>query len=896
MFGHRRKPADFAAEIESHLQLEIDRLKEQGLTEDEARLKARRNFGNVTRARERQYESHRWLLVDILVQDIRFGLRVLGKTPGSTAIAILTLALGIGANTAIFSLLNTVLLRNLPVPHPKQLVLFGHGMWVGSQNTLPDRSWQLFSYPFYKEFRKKNQVFANVAAINSILFDSHGRVAHESEFEKISVELVSGTYFQTLGLNPVSGRLLTEADDQKPGGHPVAIASYSWWQRRLAKHTDAVGTSVEINQTVYNIIGIAPQEFSGTTLGQAPDLWIPLAMEKQISPGWNGLEDRLFQSLYIIARRKPEVSIEQASANTNLLFKQFLHECAGPQPSSSQVKDIEHARIELVSAANGLPGLRVGFSSPLKILMVLVALVLLIACANVANLLLARAAARQREVAVRMSLGAERARLIRQLLVESGLLGTAGALLGALFAWVAIRLFLATAAPNSGPIPIHIAPDAQVLGFALATTILTVMLFGMAPAFYATQIELTPSLKEGRGLTGGSVRSRLSRALIIGQVALSLMLLAGAGLFLRSFRNLMNVNTGFDKKDVVIVAVDPSAAGYGVHTRWENMMDTIETRVSSLPGIHGASFAFEIFGGGWTDPVSVPGRPRSDNDPEVFHDIVGPQYLDVMKTPIVMGRRLSPRDNAASKKVAVINEAMARAYFPGLSSIGRTFSVGPEPEWQNIEVVGIAKNAKYMRLQERSRPAAFYPRAQHGMFLYNFLVRYTADPAFLIPQIRKSIHSVDPNLPIGEPTTLAELVDNSVRNQLLVTQLSTLFGALAALLACIGIYGVVSYGVTRRTNEFGIRMALGAERRTVLWTVLRDVVRLTCIGMVIGLPFPLAMSFSPMVKDQLYGLKTYDPVVTCMALTAMLAVALFAGYVPARRATKIDPMIALRYE
>ena len=855
MLWRRRRPDDFDAEIESHLELEVERLKEEGLTEDEARARARRRFGNVTRAQERYYESRRLAPFESLFRDIRFGVRMLSKTPLSTAIAVMTLALGIGANTAIFGLLNAVELRDLPVPSPNELVLFGKGLWVGSQDTLPDRSWELFSYPFYKEFRRKNSVFTNVAAIDSILFDSHGRIGDEAEMEKVSVELVSGTYFQTLELNPVIGRLLTEVDDRTAGAHPVAVASYAWWQRRFGRQPGMVGTTVDINGTVYSVIGVAPREFTGTTLGQAPDLWIPLAMEKQISPGWNGLDQNLFQSLYMIGRRKPEMSLEQAEANTNLIFKQILYEYAGPQPTREQLRDIQQARIELISGAKGLPGLRVGFSSPLEILMLLVALVLLIACSNVANLLLARAVSRQREIAVRISLGAGRARLIRQLLVESSLLSVAGALVGALVAWMTEKLLVAMVAPSSQSLSINLAPDARVFAFTMAITVITVMLFGIVPALVGTRLQLTPSLKEGRGIVTAPGHSRFSRVLIAGQVALSLILLAGAGLFLRSFENLMNVDTGFDKHNVLILGDDPNAAGYLVDARLENMMNAVEERVRSVPGVRSASFAFTIFAGGWTDPVQVPGRARSDRDPDVFHDIVGPQYLDVMNIPIVMGRGLLARDNAASRKVAVINEAMARSYFPGVSPIGLTFSVGTDPQWQNIEVVGVAKDAKYMNLKERPMPAAFYPHAQHGMFLYNFLVRYSSNSPSVAAEVKSVIRSVDPNLPVGQPSSLAELVDDSVRNQRLVAQLSTCFGALAALLACIGIYGVVSYGVTRRTNEFGIRMALGAGRQDVLWEVLRDMVSLVLIGIAVAVPFPIAISFSPMLKNQLYAVK-----------------------------------------
>lgn len=353
MFWRRRRASDFSAEIEAHLQLETDRFKEQGLSDVDARAAARRAFGNMTRAQEEFHETRRWLLWDLLLQDLRFGLRMLLKNRGSTSAAVLILALGIGANTSIFSLLNAVLLRDLPVHQPRQLMLFGKGQWVGSQDTLPDRSWQLFSYPFFREFKRKNQVFTNVAVVDSVLFENHGRVASGAELEKIGVELVSGTYFDTLGVNPVAGRVLTNSDDQIPGGHPVAVASYLWWQRRFGKDPEAVGTAVTIGSTVYSIIGIAPPEFFGTTVGQSPDLWIPQAMEKQISPGWNGLDNNLFQSLYIIARRKPGVSVEEASANSNLLFKQILHGYAGPNRSPKQIADIRHAQIDLTPAATG---------------------------------------------------------------------------------------------------------------------------------------------------------------------------------------------------------------------------------------------------------------------------------------------------------------------------------------------------------------------------------------------------------------------------------------------------------------------------------------------------------------------------------------------------------------
>jgi predicted permease len=374
------------------------------------------------------------------------------------------------------------------------------------------------------------------------------------------------------------------------------------------------------------------------------------------------------------------------------------------------------------------------------------------------------------------------------------------------------------------------------------------------------------------------------------------MLLAGAGLFLRSFLNLLHVDTGFNKHNVLILSVDPNAAGYQVGARLETMMEQVEGRVAALRGVRSASFAFSIFGGGWTGPATVPGRANSGRDPDVFNNITGPNFLSVMQMPLVAGRIFDSHDTLAGQRVAVINQAMARTYFPGVSPLGKTFSVGPEPEWRDIEVVGVVRDAKYMSLTERGRPAAFYPHAQHGMFLYNFMVRYSGDADSVIPQVRKTIQSIDRNLPVSTASSLRDLIDDSTSKQRLIAQLSSAFGVLAAVLASIGIYGVISYGVKQKTNEFGLRMALGATKQDVLWAVFRDVLRLTLLGMFVGIPLPLALSFSSMMRSQLYGLKSYDPVSIACAAVALFILAGLAGYLPARRATEIDPMIALRYE
>jgi predicted permease len=886
-----RNPDDFREEIRAHVELEADRLREQGLRPEEARDAARRSFGNVTSAEERYYESRRWVWLDLLRQNLRFGWRMLRRNPGSSIVAVLTLALGIGANTAIFSLLNVVLLRKLPVRQPDQLVLFGTAQWGGSVDDLPNRNWHLFSYSGYRYFQAKNQVYSDVAAIDSILFGTHGRVGSSAGLENISVELVSGTYFQTLGVNPGLGRMLDDSDDMEPDAHPIAVASYSWWQRRLAKDPSAIGSTVTIGSAVYSIVGIAPRNFTGMTIGHSPDLWVPLAMEKAISPGWHGREEPMFQSLYIVARRKPGVSMEQASANTNLLFHQIALGYAGPNPTPKQLAETARAHVQLTPAATGFSQLRRRLSSPLEILMGVVAAVLLIACANVANLLLAKATARQREIAVRMSIGAGRRRLIAQLLIESGMLGLAGAVLSVPMAWAMLRFLVST---GTGSTPLEIAPDMQVLGFALAVTMLTVLLFGAAPALRATRVDLASSLK-GRGIVGSAPRNRLARGLIAGQVALSLALLAGAGLFLRSLINLMNVDTGFDKRNVLVTDIDPEAAGYRADMRLENLMSRVEERVGAIPGVESASFALFVFNEGeWTDAVTVPGHAKSDQDEEVDQFLVGSRYFDAMKMRLILGRTLSKEDTASSPKVAVINETMARQYFSGVSPVGRTFSVGDDAKRPDITVVGVVQDAKYLGLAEKRRPVAFYPHSQRRGFANNFVVRYSGDPKVLIREIKKAFAEVDPNVPVSNFLTLEKMVDDSVGTRRLVAELSAIFGALAALLACIGIYGVMSYGIARRTNEFGIRMALGAQRGDVLWMVLRETLGLVLVGVAAGLA--LALALSSLVASMLFGLSPADPIAIGLASALMIAVALFAGWIPARRATRIDPTAALRYE
>ena len=832
-----------------------------------------------------------------LLQDVKYALRVLAKAPGFAAIAVLTLALGIGANTAIFSLMNAVMLRELPIQQPERVVLFGDGRAGGSTSDFGQT--QLYSWWFYRQTLVKNRSFSSVAAAFSSTFNGmHGAVANSATLEPMNVQLVSGTYFNMLGVKPALGREFTAADDEPEGAHAIAVISYSWWKRRFARDPDVLGKTITFGSTVYTIVGVTPAEFFGTTVGQSPDVWLPLSMEKQASPGWNGLDDKTFESLYIFGRLKTGVNAARAQAEVNLLAQQLWPEQVGGKPSTEQQQDIKHAYIELTPASRGISRLRFEFSQPLQILMGVVALVLLIACANIANLLLARGMARRREIAVRMAIGAGRARLIRQMLTENVVLALLGGGLGIWFASWASQALMALVSTRLAPSPVNVSPDARVLMFTLVVCVATTLFFGIAPALRATRVELTDALKSSKGANGAGSRGALANALIIGQVALSLVLLIGAGLFLRTIINLENVPTGFNKENVLIFNIDPTAIGYKEDARLVNLYKGIEGRVNTEPGVKSASIAFLTFNQGeWDGPITVEGRTQlpSGVENDVTDNVVGPKFFSTMGIPLVTGRVFGPQDTATSPKVAVIDESMAKRYFPDGSPIGRHFGLGEDRKHAgDFEVIGVVKNAKHVSPREKLRAAAYFPYTQNVQFYENLVVRYSGSARPITSEVRQAVGDVDPRLPVAFRSTLAEQVDKSIAGQSLVGELSTFFGLLAAFLACIGIYGLMSYAVTRRTREIGIRMAIGAERGDVLRMVMREVATLAAIGLAIGVPAALAAG--RWASSVLFGLKATDPLTFVAATAAMLIVALFAGYLPARRAAKVDPMIALRYE
>jgi predicted permease len=892
MLVHRNRfRRELDDEMSLHISLREQQQRERGLTFDEAHRAARLRFGNTARIRERSYMAWGWGWLESLRNDVVFGLRAMRRSPGLTLVAVASLALGIGANTAIFSLLDAVLLRSLPVRDPSQLVILGTGWWSGISDGFAVT--ELYSYPFFKQMRQRNSVFSDTAAIFSMQSTVYGKVQGHANPEPMHVQMVSGNYFGTLGVQPQMGRLLSDADDNSENGNPVAVVSYNWWKRSLAEDPDALDRKLKLGDTTFTIIGVAPPEFFGTKVGEAPDIWVPCSMVSAVPPGFGGYKDNFSESLYVFGRLKPGVNVEQATANVNVLYRQILIGFEGAM-SQENAQRLVKAHVPLNSMATGVSRLRREFSQPLRILMAVVALVLLIACANIANLLLARSTARVREFAVRQALGARRMRIVRQLLTESLLLAVAGGALGIGIAFFATRFLLRMVSGGPDTIPLNVAVDGRLLLFTAAVTIATAVLFGILPALRATRLQLTHSLKEGLGSSRAQTRSPIARILVVSQVALSLILMVGAGLFLRTLVNLNHVDTGFNKENVLRLQVDPSSAGYKSHDpRLEALYRDIEARVSTLPGVRAASFSmFTFHEGSWNGTIVIPGM-QVNHDLDVKHNVVGTGYFATMQIPLMAGRLFTADDTAASQPVAIISEHMARTLFPGGSPIGRMYHIGG-PDNPLNQVIGIVKDVKFGNLTEQTDDIDYLPVAQNPRYLNDFEVRYEGDFGAIASAVQRTIHSLDPALPIAHVTTLDEQVARSVTNERLVAQLSGFFGLLAVFLSCIGIYGLMSYMVTRRTSEIGIRMALGASRSNMRWLVMRESIVLVCAGIVVGVPVTVAGG--RLVANMLFGIHATDPLSLAAAVALLLAVTLFAAYLPARRACRVEPMVALRYE
>src|SRR5271170_6785005 len=874
MLLHRgRFQRELDEEMRLHLELRRQQQMAAGLSPEAAQRSAQQRFGNLTRLKEKSHMTWGWEWLETCLQDAGYGLRSMLRTPAITVVALTSLALGIGANTAIFSFLDAMMLRSLPVRDPQQLVKFGVEDWGGITDGFACT--ELYSYPFYRQFQRKNAVFSDTAAAFSMMNDVHGFIDDRQAAQLIHVQTVSGTYFQTLSVGAPVGRVLNEGDDSSEGDHPVLVISDGFWKRMFGSDPSVLNHKLKLGNVVYDIVGVAPAEFFGTKVGEAPDAWAPISMAGVIPPGWGNYKGDFSESLYILGRLKPGVTMEQATANVNILFPQILRGFPDAKLTQENVADLARAHVPLKSIASGISDLRHTFSKPLMVLMVIVGLVLLIACANIANLLLARSTVRARELAVRQALGAGRLRIIRQLLTESLLLALGGGALGIAFAAVANRVLLGMISRGSDTVPLDVSLNLQLLAFTFAVTVCTALLFGTLPALRATRLQLVESLKSGRGASNAASRSPLAKILVVSQVALSLLLMVTACLFLRTLVNLNRVDVGFNKENVLRLDIDSNITGYkGDDPRLRMLFEQIEDRVNALPGVEAASFsAFTFLEGSWNTNIRVPGVPVN-RDANVNHNIIGDRYFATQQIPILAGRAFGPQDTATSQHVAIISEHMARTLFPTGSPIGRSYFIGSDDSLDaplEVEVIGVARDVKLHGLERPAGYIDYLPYTQREWGFGNFEVRYSGDFSSISSEVQQAIHAIDHRLPISHIMPLDEQVARSFTNQTIIAELSAFFGLMAVFLSCIGLYGLMSYLVGRRTGEIGIRMALGANRSEVAWQVLREIGLLVLVGIVIGLP--LTLSGIRLVRNMLYGLSGTDPL-SLMAATALL---LFAG-------------------
>ena len=899
--GRKQRERDLDDEIRTHLVMAIRQRIERGEDPATAERNARRELGNEPLVKEvtRDMWGFGWL--ETLVQDVRYGLRQLRRNPGMTAVAILTLALGIGANTAIFSLIDAVMLRMLPVKDPQQLVLLSSEKTKAGPGPGYSGYGISLSYFGFQRLRRQSEVFSSVIGFVPLGFTSESVAVNiDGQPSLAGGEMVSGNYFSGLGVPAILGRLFTEEDEDR--ANRVTVLSYRYWTRKFGRDSAIIGKNIILGGQPYTVVGVTPPEFFGVEPGRAPDFWVPLAEEPGLTPwgvqpnsGQSPFTDKQWWWLMIMGRLKPGVSQEQARAAMEVWLRQTLTGDLALSP-----KDAQAFVMKLEPASGGLESLRERFSQPLLILMGAVGLVLLIACANVAALLLARGQARRREMAVRLALGASRSRLVRQLLTESLMLAAAGGLCGmALAAWGARVLLLLMS--GEAALPLDVRLDLKVAGFAAAVSMLTGILFGLAPALGSTRLNINPALKEnahGGFQSRRSTRWRFGKTLVVAQVAFSLLLVTGAGLFVRTLMNLEHQNLGFDPHGLLLFGVNPRQNGYE-GPRLISLYDRLLQRIHAVPGVQAVSLSAFALMSGWCNTSSIAvesGETKPDQNATVFWNLVGPDFLNTMRIRLLLGRGISEHDTPTSPRVAVVNQALARKFFGNLDPLGRSFNFGREFKPDDAyEIVGVTEDAKYTDMRDEVPLTAYIPFSQSSETgAMHFEVRTAGDPTLLIPSLRQAVREVDSNLALSEVKTQSQQIDEALIQEKLFARLSSFFGGLALALAAIGLYGTMTFSVTRKTNEIGIRVALGAKPSEILRMVLEEALVQVLIGTALGLP--LAYAAARLVVSQLYGLKPSDPLTFSLAVGLLLAVATLAACLPARRASHVDPMVALRYE
>jgi predicted permease len=886
-------------EMQLHLEEKAAELEEDGMSPERARMEARRRFGNLALKHEESREIWITRFWSELSQDVRHGFRTMAANKAFSALAILSLALGIGANTAIYSLMESILLRSLPVTHPESLVVLnwhsrspqeGSGQWVvhGLQGLFwpgdkGDLVSGIFPYPAFETLRDENPVFSTLFGY----FNGHTKtLAVRGQATSAGTEYVTGEYFHGLEVSPAAGRLI-DSEDDRPGAPPVAVISFVASQNRFGGAPNAIGQSILVNNAPFTVVGVAPPEFFGVDPAAAPDLYLPLHTNLLIDGAFaaRGYRDENFYWIEMMGRLRPGVSMAQAQAALAPRFHQWV--------AATATTDGERAKLPALTlnpGAAGLGSLRRQYSKPLYVLLAMVALILAITCANIANLLLARAAARRREMALRLSLGAGRFRVVRQLLTESVMLASLGGAAGVLFATWGVRSLTALLSNGRENFSLHAELNWSVLALTAALSVICGLLFGLAPAIQSTRPEVMPVLNEGRG---GGPRRRAQQVLVVGQIAVSFFILAAAGLFVRTLNNLHSIPLGYARENILLFTLDARQAGHrdvGVAMFYEDL----RKRFASIPGVSGATFSGSsiisagMAGGAYRGPIKI-GAVTIQGAGVMA---AGPAFLATMQIPLLAGRALDGRDEPNSTPVAVISEQMARTYFGNENPLGRRITFVDAN--REVEIVGVSGTVRYGSLKQGSPMAVFVPASQFSPDRITYALRTSGDPLRYVQSVYAIVREADSRLPVTNVVTQAAEIDRTIGREVMFAKLCTGFAVLALLIACVGLYGTMSYNVTRQIGEIGIRMALGARRSAVVWMVLRRVLALAAVGLAISVPASL-IAFR-LVKSLLFETKPNDPGTLALAAVVLVSAAIVAGYAPARRASRIDPLAALRHE
>ena len=898
-FSHQSIDRDFERELSSHLEMLTNENIRRGMPPDEAKRAARIRLGGVTQLKEANRRLRGLPLLETFLQDARYALRMLRKNPGFTAVAILTLALGIGANTALFSVVQAVFLRTLPVDHPEQLVLVEWNKKEWPRGITQSGYGDSLSFPAFDQLRERNSSLSSIFGFAPLGFNSaNTNVVVNGQAGLVDGVMVTGGFFSGLGIRPAAGRTISEEDDgaAKPR---VAVLGYSYWVSHFGSDPRAVGTNISVDNFPCTVVGVAPPSFHGVLPGHDVDLYVSLSDGRGLAPWGPGaqkasLHDELWFWLAVMARMKPGVKMEAARADLNNIFQNYL---TSTVLKGYKLQELPHIKIS--AAGRGLDPLRQAFADPIRLLQWMVALILLMACVNIAALLMARATKRSSEMGIRMAIGASRSRLIGQLLIENLTLAFLGGALGLAFAYWGARTLVLLLSPAGEPLILDVHLEMRVLLFAAGLAFVTTLLFGLGPSISATGVDVMSSLKEStRNNTGRGIGSKVRGMLVCAQVAISVVLLAGAGLFLRTIQKLENENLGFNREQILLFGINPSQNGYDGQNL-TTFYNDMQARIQALPGVRSATLSRLSLIGGWISngPIVAQGKPHDSDAPTVYSNEVGANFFTTMGIPVIYGRDFNESDMNGGARVATVNQTFARKYWPNQSPLGRRFNFGDIYEPANTyEVIGVVQDAKFASVREKIHATAYTPfvQKQKSPASMYFSVKSYGDASALIPPIRNLVHEMDPALPLYDVKTETQQIDERLSPEHMFARLSTFFGLLALLLASVGLYGLLAYAVSQRIHEFGIRMALGAQRGAILGMVIKSGMWLVAAGLLIGLAAALAAT--RMLRRYLYGVQPNDPWVFATAALILIIVALIACYIPARRATRVDPLVALRYE